>query len=329
MHGSEEDGLTQSDVQARRLLDIVLTLLGSPGPVSSGRMRELHYPDAQPESFRKLFSRDRQRLALCGIAIRRTNRPPDEPLWEIDRDRSFVKKGALDPREAVILDVACAQLAADPSFPLANDLRMALAKIDGLFDRRAPSAIELPPAKHNKRLATLESCVLACHAADIRYQRTDGSVVVRRLAPYGLFTLRGQTYVVGPTIDADRCGTSEPRTYRLSRILSITECKRITYVIPRDFDVHDYVLLPFQVGKHLYYANFVPLHGTTKSFARDNGLTTYVSHDENATVLHISVSDEFAAAAWAIEMELVPTSPASLVKAWEETLRSSIGAQEE
>lgn len=326
----EGDSLTQADVQARRLLDIVLTLLGSPHPVSSTRLRELHYPDVRPGSFRKLFLRDRERLALCGIVVRRTNRPPDEPLWEIDQERSFVAKDALTPREAMIIDVACAQLAGDPSFPLASDLRIALAKVDRLFDKRSPVTSGLPPARSDRRLATLEGCLLSRHAVDIGYRKADGTATTRRLLPYGLFSLGGQSYLVAPSLDeVGSVGPASIRTYRVDRITSIRECKDINYVIPKDFDVHDYVLLPFQTGRHRYYADFVLADGDMGEYALENGLKAYVIHQDGFDALHLGVADEDTAASWAIEQGLVPLQPPSLVATWNSILRSSLAAAEE
>lgn len=328
MGNEDSSNLSQSDLQARRLLDIVLTLLGSSGPVSSSRLHELHYPDTQYSSFRKLFSRDRQRLAICGITVRRANRPPDEPLWELDKERSFASKVALTDREAVILDVACAQLASDPSFPLANDLRMGLAKVDRLFDRSSPTAATLPPAKHDKRLATLETCLLSQHKVDIRYRGAEGGVTQRVLAPYGLFTLKGNTYVVGADdSQANRDELSAVRTYRVDRILSIRECKDTTYVIPLDFDINDYLLLPFQLGPFLYYAYFVPYGEWNVDLSSYYTRNTYVVTDNaGRKVLKTSVSDECAAAEWAIEQGLVPVKPASLVAAWKEIVRRSLAS---
>lgn len=322
------DELTQSDLQARRLLDIVLTLLGSPGPVSSSRLRELHYPGIQPDSFRKVFSRDRQRLALCGITIQRTNRPPDEPLWTIDQERSFSSTDVLDAREAVVLDVACSQLLSDPSFPFANDLRSALAKIDRLFDRDYPQVGELPLARHDRRLSTLESCLLSHHAADVQYKRLDGKISQRCLAPYGMFSLRGQAYVVGPSVSTD--GTPEPttlRTYRTDRITKIHECRGITYVIPKDFSINDYVLLPFQVGPPLYYADFKPMQDNTDTkHLRSICNADVVSDEHGDTVLRLSVSNEARAAAWAIETGLIPQQPQSLVAIWKKILKETLDA---
>lgn len=322
--------LSESDVQARRLLDIVLTLRGSSAPVSSSRLRELHYPNAKDDSFRKLFSRDRQRLALCGIRVVRANRPPDEPLWQIDEDASFAPEGTLSAREAVVLDVACAQLAADPSFPLANDLRSALAKVDRAFDRQSPRAAGLPPADSDRRAATIEAALLDQHAVDMSYRKADGSEATRRLEPYGMFTLGGHSYVVGPTVTEHESAALGPvRTYRIDRIRSIRECKGVSFVIPQDFDVRDYVLLPFQLGKPLYYGEFLNRTGSSLEYASETFDNAFVvtHRGSGELTLRAPVSDERRAAEWAIEHDLRPISPETLVKAWEDILRSSLGTK--
>lgn len=324
--GSPQDELNESDRQARRLLDIVLTLLASPVPVSSTRLRELHYPNSQPDSFRKLFSRDRKRLALCGITVRRANRPPDEPVWQIDEDSSFSKTAELTPREAVVLDVACSQLASDPTFPLSNDLRMALAKLDKLFDRSYPAGDIDTQVTHDRRATAIEDCLLERHAADITYRTQDGTDSKRRIAPYGMFTLRSNAYVVGPLVGES--GLPQPgsiRTYRIDRIISLAECKRITYVIPKDFDVHDYVLLPFQVGKHLYYAYFVTSCSDSSSLTQYDAInTSVVLTPDGKQAVRVSVSDEQLAAGWAISEGLIPLGPVSLVDTWKRMVVASL-----
>lgn len=320
--------LNESEEQARRLLDITLTLVSRDAPVSSTRIRETHYPNVTPDSFRRQFNRDRQRLALCGIVVRRTNRPPDEPLWAIDQNASFVSGDKLDPREAVLLDVACSRLASDPSFPYGDDLRIALGKVDRAFDQQMPIQVLAGSRKRDKATAVLERCALVRHAIDVSYVRTDGASFRRRIGIYGMFSLRGHAYVVGPRLhDSGEPETGSIRTYRIDRFTSCREDKSITYRIPADFNINDYVLLPFQIGKTMYYATFYVPQNVLSDVLKTVGSRGDIVAIDGRDVLRVAVSSEHDAACWAIDQGLIPLSPDSLVRAWDMVLGDTLAAQ--
>lgn len=317
--------LSESDEQARRLLDITLTLYSSSGPVSSTRIRELHYPHVAPDSFRRMFNRDRQRLGVCGVIVKRSNRPPDEPLWEIDRSASFVHHETLSPKEAILIDLACSQLASDPSFPYSEDLLVALAKVDRAFDPEVPTFVPSVSPKRDRFSSTLEHCLLTHHAARMSYLHADGNEIRRIIALYGMFSLRGNTYVVGPSLDSSGSVVVDSiRTYRIDRFTSCQEQKRITYRIPPDFDIDDYVLLPFQIGPTVYYASFYVPKDVLQDAMRlpDHKVRLDILGEHG--VLQAAVSSGINAAAWAIAMGLIPTEPESLVNQWHEILGSTL-----
>ena len=64
----------------------------------------------------------------------------------VDERSSFVDSQTLSTRDAFILDMVCQPLLNDPSFPYAEDLRLALAKIDRSFQ----SSSTLSPQLYSK-----------------------------------------------------------------------------------------------------------------------------------------------------------------------------------
>lgn len=319
------ESLTESDLQARRLLDIAMTLESSNEPVSSRRLKELHYPAVTEESFRRMFNRDRQRLALCGVIVRRTNRPPDQALWEIDDASSFLSDEQLTPRESVVLDVACAQLASDPSFPLYADLRIALAKIDRSFDSRSPIDLSGSASPRDARLDALMNAYLARHAVQVSYRRADMIVVERQIEIFGFFSVSDHTYAVAKAPSDNEEPTEEQiHSYRIDRFLKVRECPRSSYTIPSSFDIHDYMLLPFQIGPKLYDATFYVAPDVLSRVIHDLQNTAHVFSQRNSTVLCFAVSDEDKAAAWSIAEGIIPIQPRSLVLAWRSTLNNSL-----
>lgn len=317
--------LGESDVQARRLLDITMTLESSDAPVSSRRIKELHYPSVTDGSFRRMFNRDRQRLTLCGVIIRRANKPPDEALWEIDDADSFVGDRQLTPRESVILDVACAQLASDPSFPLYANLRTALAKIDRDFDSESPVDLSDPAVPRDPRLEVLVNAYLARHAVQVSYRRADLEIVERTIEIFGFFSISDHAYAVAQTSSSDmHLPVNQPHCYRIDRFIKVRECPGSSYVIPPEFDIHDYVLLPFQIGPKLYDAEFCAPHDVIPHVKHDFHDATHALFKENDSVLSLVVCDEDKAASWAIAEGIRPLKPQSLVAAWRRLLQKSL-----
>lgn len=314
--------LSETDLQARRLLELALAFTNAHGPISSEELNRLYYPGVSKESFRKVFLRDRKKLALCGLIIHRINKQPDDALWQVDAEHSYAQPNFLTTDEALALDIACAPLASDPSLPYADDLRLALSKIDRTFDQDNVSRVSPKVKSRSHILSTAERCCTLRHAVIASYKRNDGSLVERRICIYGFFSLRNNTYAVAVSITTD--GSVLPnsiRTYRLDRFVKMKEDERISYVIPSDFCIEDYEVLPFQLGPTLYDAMFVVDKTDVprlRSLTRGRGTLAQVAHQFEWTV---PVSDEMDAAAWAIDAGIRPLSPSSLVSAWKSLLR--------
>lgn len=321
----DEPRINETDKQAQRLLDLALAFVNATHPLSSSHLATTYYPSVAKDSFRKAFQRDREKLALCGLVIRRINKQPDEPLWAVDEDASYARTDEISQEEALALDITLAPLASDGSFPYADDLRVALAKIDRSFGPGNIVRISPEARSRGKVLPLAERCAAQRHAADVTYRREDGTTVRRTIAIYGFFSLRDTTYVVAPQLDDH--GDALPdsiRTYRIDRFVALREDKRSSYVIPADFSVQDYVLLPFQMGPRRYYATF----HLTEDVLRRLGPTIRgrgeLVNEPDGYTWRIDVSSERDAAAWAVAEDLEPLGPTSLRDAWMRILEETV-----
>lgn len=317
----QDDGITETDLQARRILDLALAFTNAPNPLSSSELHRRYYPQVSKESFRKVFLRDREKLALCGLVIRRTNKQPDEPLWQVDPDASYALTGDLSEGEALALDVACAPLASEAGFPYADDLRMALSKIDRAFGPGHVARVSSQAKTRGRVAATAERCASLHHACHFVYQSKGDTQTQGLMTIYGFFFLRGNTYVVADLLSSqDASPADEIRTYRLDRFVSMRENARISYVIPPDFCITDYVLLPFQLGPSRYYATFAIPEDALRTIKEDASGYGTLSYSGGMWEWKVPVSSEEDAASWAIAEGIVPKSPPSLLSAWKSLL---------
>lgn len=245
---------TENERSARRVLALAVAFVNARVPLSQRTIQREFYPDMTDKTFRKSFLRDRERLAVAGLSL--INGPADgrTVTWMVDAESSFVKENLLNEEDALTLDFLLLPLASDPSFPYARDLRLALAKIDRSFDGGSMATIPPEARRRNSNITRLEDCMTARHTARITYTRADGSQSIRTVAPLGFFFLNNHTYMVALRTDTQE--TESPHTYNLDRVAKVTENSRSTFTPPADFDVRDFILLPFQMGEPLYEATF-------------------------------------------------------------------------
>lgn len=286
---------TQDEQSARRILALAVAFINSRRPLNMVEIHREFYQDMTDATFRKTFLRDRERLAAAGLSLRNGQKVDDVLTWDVDEESSFARENILTQEDAVTLDCLLLPLASDPSFPYARDLRLALTKIDRSFDGTSQAAIPPEARRRNNNISRMEDCMTAGHAAKVTYQKPDGTVVTRLLAPYGFFFLHGNTYMVAARAGSDVVEGEPPHTYNLDRVLSARDMPRLRFVRPADFDIRDFINLPFQMGPAHYQATFELADGTC------------VTED---------VNDEDAAVCWAIAKGAIPRDPESLVASW-------------
>lgn len=286
---------TQDEQSARRILALAVAFINAHRPLNMTEIHREFYPNMTDATFRKTFLRDRERLAAAGLALCNGPKVDDVLTWRVDEESSFARENMLTQEDAIVLDCLLLPLASDPSFPYARDLRLALTKIDRSFDGTSQAAIPPEARRRNNNISRMEDCMSSGHAAKVTYKKSDGTVITRVLAPYGFFFLHESTYMVAARAGSDAVEGEPPHTYNLDRVLSAREMPRIGFVRPADFDIRDFINLPFQMGPARYEATFELADGTR---------------------VVEEVNDEDVAVSWAIAKGATPRSPESLVSSW-------------
>ena len=318
----EERELTKDDELARRVLSLAIEFMNAKTPISSEDIYARFYPGMVRDTAIKTFSRDRDRLAQCGIVLSKSESDTaDNALWSADASLSFVQDAQLTDDEALLIDLLCLPLASDPSFALRDELRLALAKLDAGFAK--PSAARLSPevTKRDRILAALRAGAVEQTAVEIAYEKADGSQDVRVIAPYGFFGLRGTTYCVAPRLDIEG---SPIRTYNVSRVHRATKLDGRGFDVPEDFDVRDWLKLPFQMGEASFTASFrVPDELERELVKASFGIGSF-TRDDDGLLYSVECSSEKDAASWAVVQGIRPVEPKALVDAWTQLLEEVV-----
>lgn len=313
----EYPSLTSDDEQARRLCSLAIAFSNAQSPLSSTEIHTTYYPDLNDDSFRKKFSRDREKLVECGLVVLSTGQDERGSLWQADVS-SFADSSSISADDALMLDVLCTQLVADPTFAYREELRLALAKIDHAFG--ALTAARLTPAQHEVSVAmkTMLSCMEHGHLASISYIDAKGARSERSVAPYGHFGLRGNNYFVCAQEDPSN-GQQLMRTLRVDRIMKARETAT-TFAVPEDFSVDDYIVLPFQLGPTRVTARLAVTSSTDSDDLAD--LDRRASTDADG-VRTVGVNDLMAAARWSLAAGVRPLAPTALVETCQSILREA------
>ncbi len=233
-----------------RLLNLALYLADAREPVTAERVRAdvTGYSGQQDESaFLRMFERDKDQLRDAGFLIDAT----ESGLYAIDRAGTFASPIDLTAEETAAVSAAGSAMLSDPSFPYADDLRFALAKIATGIDtatvRTAARLADEDPARQGKTVAALSSAASRGKLATFEYTNSYGASARHEVEPYGLFLHDGRWYLVGRDIARD-----QERTYAVARMvaLAVERARPATrdFERPDDFDVRTYVRLPFQYG---------------------------------------------------------------------------------
>ena len=211
-------------------------------------------PDDSDDAFRKQFARARERLGKAGIAIRERTCPDGEVRYAVDAGLTYgnVEDIRLSPEEALRL-FALVSCCLQARIPYADDLRGALARIASLTSTRADSIPAVTPATCDDDDEPLLEAITQAHArrraARISYEDAKGRRTTRVVRAYGFFQRRGHAYFA-----ASDDASGQVRVFRVSRLrsVSVLDDAAFAYRVPSDFDIRDFMRLPFQygVGRH-------------------------------------------------------------------------------
>jgi proteasome accessory factor B len=238
--------------QAERLINLALFLAGARGPVTAADCRgEVigYHSDQDDAAFARMFERDKDVLRAAGLALSVVTDDETE-AYRLD-DAAFAPALSLTGAELATLAAAGAAMLTDPSFPLAEDLRYALAKISPSLDRPTPPAsgrlADESSATQGEAAAALASAIASRKRVAFGYVSLAGHAGGREVEPYGLFLREGRWYLVGRDVARDLV-----RTYTVARATGLTvnnvKPKTPDFERPTDFDTAAYVVLPFQYG---------------------------------------------------------------------------------
>lgn len=316
--------VTKDDERARRICSLALEFMNARSPVPSSTLARSFYPDLSPDSFRRSFSRDRAVLAACGLRVVEAGRTGGEAAWGIDERRSYAEGVELAPSEAGALEVACQGLLEDPTFPLAEDLRLALAKVARAFSD-APALAAAPAHGEPRALSSIRRALVEGRCIECSYTDARGATTRRRLAPYGLFGLRGALYLVAADAIKESSRPAEPRTFRIDRFDDARVLDDVPCEVPEGFSVLAWRRLPFQLGGRPQAVTFeVPAErlGAVREAALGQGTFSQGGGSARWTV---EAGDLAAAASWAVSQAIVPVDPPELVAAWRRALKGVLG----
>lgn len=304
--------ITKDDDRARRICSLALAFMNAPGPLPSSEVARRFYPELSADSFRRAFSRDRVLLAACGIRVCEGPRGT-EATWSADEGSSFAGELEMGPAEAAVLEIACQPLLEDPEFPLAGDLRFALAKLTRTF--AYPTALVTGAAREESRAeAAVRDALVRGRALSVTYTDAAGRTSERRLAPYGTFGLRGATYLVATRLDEGVAG-EDVRTYRMDRVSRAGVLEDVAVRVPEDFSAAAWRRLPFQLGELVGTVSFRVPREREEDLRRGAGGRGVFSERDGSLFWEVDASDMAAAASWALAQGIEPVAPEELVTA--------------
>ena len=196
-----------------RLVNLIALLLSTRRPLTLDEITEI-VPgyEAQGESLRRMFERDREELRALGVPVERA--PVDawgtEEGYFIDPKAYGMPQVELTGEERAALAVAARAWAGTGIDPAAL---AGLAKLE-LDPGAGPEAVGAALNPSPLVTALLEA-VSGRKRITFRYQPPGRPAAERRLEPYGLLHRRGSWYVVGHDLDRGAL-----RSFRISRICS-------------------------------------------------------------------------------------------------------------
>ncbi len=304
-----------------RQVNLALFLAKNRGFVSAEQLRAegLGYPEDQDSAaFLRMFERDKEALRAAGIAIE----IDEDERYRIDRAGTFAGEVTLSAAETATIRTAVAALASDASFPFADDLAIALAKLGQGAPAPVPVATALAdedPGAQGSSAAIAAEAISARKLLSFDYTNAKGQSRPHEVAPYGIFFREGRWYLVG--LDTSMGAI---RVYALKRATGIKmnsdAPKTPDFERPEGFAVADFSLLPFQYGDDTVEAVVRFSAEDAWRAPRLSGGNGVVEPQPDGTALwRVPAGDLRALASWCVEHGpgITPVSPPLLA----ETLR--------
>lgn len=225
--------------KVERLVNLTIALLETRRPLSLAdlRRRTGYYDQADRESARRMFERDKDELRQLGVPVRTEFDPlSGEAGYVVDRRDYELPDVDLDRDEMAALAVALRVTGR-------ADERLALSKLAARAPDPlgAPTTVEARVSLETQVVDEVADAVVGRQAVTFAYRTGEGAEADRTMDPYGVVLRRGTWYVVGRDHDRDAL-----RSFRLDRVRS-----RIrpvgepgAYTLPDDVDLAGHVAGP-------------------------------------------------------------------------------------
>ncbi len=239
--------MSVSAKKLERLVNLLLMLLSARRPVTAEQIRAVvpGYEQADDESFRRMFERDKEELRDLGVPVE--TQPldawEDEVGYRIPRASYELPAIPFEPDEAAAVALAARLW---QSAGLADASASALLKLRAAgieADPVATAGIEPRVAARDESFEPLLAAVRAAQAVTFAYRPSYADEPVPRMVePWGLVHRLGRWYVVGH--DRDRQAV---RVFRLSRVTGAvtTVGKPGAFTVPEGVDLRAAVA-PFE-----------------------------------------------------------------------------------
>jgi proteasome accessory factor B len=258
--GKGKKGATRED-RSKRLLDLVVMLLGARHPVSFREIRAQFraYQTAQEDAGLRAFERDKADLVELGVPLRYVTPDEDDAVEEagyvVDLRRYRLPEIHLTPAEAAALLLAGSVAHAAAGTTYDEVVSLALKKL--AFDAHAQPRPDTPRSREEtpvlvhfpkprpqaaavgEKLALLEQATVNRKRVTLRYvTAASGQAATREVDPYGLVCKEASWLLVG------WCHLRHGvRSFRLDRIEALEVAPRPRspdFERPRGFDVRRY-----------------------------------------------------------------------------------------
>lgn len=307
-------------IRCRILFDLLKTKR-----VSSEEFARRYYTSLSSESFHKTFKRDREALAAEGIYLTE-HKEGSSKMWSLDREKSLAAVSDLAETDRLVNALLLRAAQTNPAARQQNALGAAIARIGQTSSAGTRSLPELPPLCNKDILTLVTEAFEKRVSVKIEYKSAaDTKAHARILRPYGLFSLGRSVYVVG--LRSQEGMQDEVRTYNLERISKASLLGELpTYLVPSDFSIEDYRLLPFEIGDETPQTLEVHVEASNQDyFASLVGKRgTFEENSDGSCVWKASLCNSAAAARWAIEVDVIPLAPQSVTTIWASIIKEAL-----
>lgn len=239
-----------------RIVNLALYLASSREPVSAAEIAASvpgYSAGQKPDAFARMFERDKEDLRRAGLVI--TVQRDEVERYLFDPQATYASEVDLSPVDAMELRAAAAAMLSDASFPYTEDLHTAVAKLVAGSNRAMGRAETILPSASEDETPELQADAVANLTRAIEMQKrvtfgytgAQGRRSQREVEPWGLFARDGRWYAVAWDPEAQG-----ERVFTVARMNDLAvnsqRPKSPDFERPADFDVSNWMLMPFQYG---------------------------------------------------------------------------------